>query len=219
MTDPREAPEPPRVRGRAGRGRIAPVAGGLRALQQAVLRSFAATGTPPSAELLAKAAAPFGVTAPEVVAELARQDFLVLDEAGQICGAYPFSAVATPHRVRIGGRVEVHAMCAIDALGIPPMLAADAVITSADPMSGAPVIIAVTGGRAVWEPPGAVVFSAVRAGGGPAAEVSCGYVNFFTSADTARAWAGTHPGVAGRLLGQGEAQEIGRDVFGSVMAG
>jgi len=36
---------------------------------------------------------------------------------GQITVAYPFSAAPTRHRVRLGDRVDVYAMCAIDALG------------------------------------------------------------------------------------------------------
>jgi hypothetical protein len=47
------------VLGRGGRGRLA-AAGGLRAVQQVVLRSFAATGHPPDVAVLERAAAPFG---------------------------------------------------------------------------------------------------------------------------------------------------------------
>ncbi len=46
--------------GRAGRGRRAPAAGGLRAVHQAVLRHFTATGSAPEPEALEAAAAPYG---------------------------------------------------------------------------------------------------------------------------------------------------------------
>ena len=73
--------------------------------------------------------------------------------------AYPFSAGPTPHLVAIAGGPRVHSKCAIDSLGIPPMLGTDAVITSADPLTGAPVTVTFSGGQASWDPPGAVVFA------------------------------------------------------------
>ena len=75
--------------GRAGRGRIAPADRGLRAVHQAVLRSFVHTGVAPDLSSLAQHAAPFEVS--QVLAELADGDFLCLDPGGQITAAYPFS--------------------------------------------------------------------------------------------------------------------------------
>jgi hypothetical protein len=49
-------------------------------------------------------------------------DAIRLDPDGQIAVAYPFSATPTRHRVRIGGHVDVYAMCAIDSLGVAAML-------------------------------------------------------------------------------------------------
>ncbi|MFJ7948752.1 hypothetical protein ACIQ6K_34740 [Streptomyces sp. NPDC096354] len=40
-----------------------------------------------------------------MLAELAQEDFLALGPDGRILAAYPFSAVPTPHRVTIAGRV------------------------------------------------------------------------------------------------------------------
>jgi hypothetical protein len=87
--------------GRAGRGRLAPSERGWRAVHQAVLRCFAATGHAPDADDLQAAAQPFGRVAGQVLAELAAEDFLTLDAAGRIAAAYPFSAVPTEHVVRI----------------------------------------------------------------------------------------------------------------------
>src|SRR5712691_4213249 len=128
--------------GRAGRGRRAPAAGGLRAVHQAVLRHFTATGSAPEPEALEPAAARYGRTAGQVLAELDREDFLTLGADGKIRAAYPFSATQTPHRVRITGGAEVWSMCAIDALGIPAMLGQDVVITSRNPVTGEPVTVA-----------------------------------------------------------------------------
>ncbi|MFB7710164.1 thioredoxin family protein [Streptomyces sp. NPDC056105] len=109
---------------RGDRGRLAPEAGGLRAVQQAVLRHFAATGHSPETEELDAAAAAHGRMAAEVVAALAADDFLTLDDSGRIRAAYPFSTAPTARRVRLASGIEVSAMCAIDALGIPTCSAA-----------------------------------------------------------------------------------------------
>ncbi|MCZ4611343.1 hypothetical protein O3S80_47870 [Streptomyces sp. Lzd4kr] len=65
--------------GRGGQGRLAPEIGGLHAVQQAVLRHFAATGHSPTLEDLEAAAAAQGRTAAEVVTDLAAEDFVTLD--------------------------------------------------------------------------------------------------------------------------------------------
>ena len=146
--------------GRAGRGRLAPAEGGLRAVQQRVLRAFAETGQPPSAAGLEEAAAPYGVSGPEVMRQLHAADFLRLDAGGAISAAYPFSPAPTPHLVTISGGPQVYAMCAIDALGIAAMLGKTVTISSSEPGTGAPVTVTVPAadGAAAWEPGTAVVF-------------------------------------------------------------
>ncbi|MFE2304662.1 organomercurial lyase [Streptomyces sp. NPDC059411] len=160
------------VVGRAGLGRRAPAENGLRAVHQQILRHFAATGAAPDAQTLQPVAAGAGRSSTEVLAELADEDFLTLDETGNIRAAYPFSAAPTRHRVRLENGVEVWSMCAIDALGIPAMLGQDAVISSTDPVSGEPVTVTSTTGTSQWEPASAVVFVGQRPGGGPAAAAS-----------------------------------------------
>ncbi|MBT2476833.1 alkylmercury lyase family protein [Streptomyces sp. ISL-94] len=204
--------------GRAGRGRLAPAEGGLRAVQQAVLRSFAATGSAPTTAALDEAAGPFGLPAAQVLAELAAEDFLVLDDSGVILGAYPFSAVATEHVVQIAGGPMVFSMCAIDALGIPPMLGADAVVTSSDPVNGATVRVEFSGGAAAWKPSTAVVYYGARDQHGPAAAVCCDYLRFFTDRHNAEQWAGQQAGLRGAIVGQAEAERIAATIFGSLLA-
>lgn len=218
--------------GRGGSGRVAPAEGGLRAVHQQVLRSFATAGRRPEAAELGEAAAPFGTTADVVLAELHAGDFLRLDAAGQIRAAYPFSAVPTPHVVQIDGGPRVHAMCAIDALGIAAMLGTGVAITSADPRTGDPVAVTVQAGghKAAWEPATTVVFSGRQASCGPdsgpgtvpavaAADVCCEYISFFTSRASAAAWAHAHPEVTGQVLEQARALRAGTQVFGPLLAG
>ncbi|MFF2506540.1 organomercurial lyase [Streptomyces sp. NPDC058067] len=204
--------------GRGGRGRLAPVAGGLREVQQVVLRHFAATGRAPVIGELEAAAATQGRTADEVVADLGPDDFLVPDDHGGIRAAYPFSAAPTPHRVRLAGGVEVWAMCAIDALGIPDMLGTDAVITSADPVTAEAITVNSVGGRMTWQPSTAVVYVGQRSCTGPAADVACGALNFFTSRRTARTWARRHSDYTGNAVEPTQAEALGRSIFGHLLA-
>ncbi|GAA2690588.1 alkylmercury lyase family protein [Streptomyces lunalinharesii] len=207
-----------RAAGRSGQGRLAPIEGGLRAVQQAVLRSFATTGAPPGAADLDAAAEPFAVPAARVLTELAAEDFLTLDDTGRIQAAYPFSATATEHIVQIVGGPTVWSMCAIDALGVPVMLGTDAVITSTDPVTRDPVRVEFTGGKTTWHPATAVVYYGARAGTGPAAALCCGYLRFFADRATAEQWTGQHADIRGAVLGQAEAERLGADIFRPLLA-
>jgi Alkylmercury lyase len=204
--------------GRAGRGRIAPAERGLRAVHQAVLRSFVHTGTAPGLPGLARHAAPFEMS--QVLAELADGDFVCLDQAGQITAAYPFSALPTRHRVRISGGAAVFAMCAIDALGVSAMTGLPVVIESADPSTGEPVTVNVDGATSTWDPATAVVYVGRTGGqsGGPSASVCCGYINFFATRAAASAWAASHPEISGGILGQARALQTGIGIFGHLLS-
>ncbi|MFI9550591.1 organomercurial lyase [Nonomuraea endophytica] len=197
--------------GRAGAGRRAPVDGGLRALQQRILRSFAETGRAPSRSQLPERA----------LTELHEADFLRLDEHGEIHAAYPFSATPTPHEIHIDGGPRVYAMCAIDALGIAAMLGRDIRTDSRDPVTGRPVTVHASGDGtdATWHPAGAVVFAGQQASccAAAAADACCGSVNFFADARGAQAWADAHPDVEGKILGQQEAFDLGVAIFGPLL--
>jgi len=224
------AATPAAALGRAGRGRAAPAEGGLRAIHQQVLRSFVTVGRPPSTADLAETAARYATTAGAVLAALHAEDFLRLAADGQIRAAYPFSAVPTPHLMDLDGGPRVYAMCAIDALGVAAMIRATVRITTADPYTGDPVTVTVQadGTTATWQPQTAVVFAGRHASCRPgetpvgalpaAAEVSCGYVNFFTTPASAAAWASAHPEATGEILGQAAALRLGTAIFGPLLA-
>jgi hypothetical protein len=218
--------------GRAGRGRVASLEGGLRAVQQQVLRTFATTGRPPAAPALAETAARYGTTPEAVLARLHAEDFLRLGADGQIRAAYPFSAAPTRHLVDIDGGPQAYAMCAVDALGVAAMLSTAVTITSTDPGTDEPITVTVhPGGKtAAWHPPTAVVFCGRRTWWGPgdsppggramapAEAVCCGYVNFFTTYANAAAWANTHFEVTGQILGQAGALRLGTRIFGNLLS-
>jgi Alkylmercury lyase len=203
--------------GRAGRGRSAPAEGGLRAVHQAVLRSFAEAGTAPGIPELAAHAAPYEVS--QVLGKLADGDFLCLDHAGMLTAAYPFSALPTPHRVHIAGNAAVFAMCAIDALGVSAMVGLPVLIESADAATGEPISVLVDGDNSVWNPATAVVYVGRKSGAcGPSASVCCGYVNFFATWADAAAWAAAHPEISGGMLNQDRALQVGIDIFGQLLS-
>ena len=203
--------------GRGGRGRVAPAEGGLRAVHQAVLRSFLQTGAPPDFSASAGHPAP---EASQVLGELAEGDFVHLDQAGQIAAAYPFSAQPTPHRVHITGCATVFAMCAVDALGISVMTGRPVTIESADPSTGEPVTVEVDGNRSTWHPATAVVYVGRTAGenAGPSAAVCCGHMNFFGTGAAAASWAAAHTGITGDILGQERALQLGIGIFGQLLS-
>ncbi|MEY9845411.1 hypothetical protein ABH940_002489 [Streptacidiphilus sp. BW17] len=161
-------------------------------------------------------AEPFGVPAAQVLAELAAEDFLTLDETGGIQAAYPFFASPTEHVVQLADGPTVWSMCAIDALGIPVMLGTDAVITSTDAVTGEQIRVEFTNGHATWQPPTAVVYYGATPADGPAAAVCCGYLRFFASRATAEQWTGAHTDLTGAVLDQLEAERRGADIFGSL---
>lgn len=191
---------------------------GLRQVHQAILRHFAATGTAPSHAEISSTAKAVGLDPAAAVRGLAAEDLVALDSDGQLVAAYPFSPTPTPHGVSLGG-VNVHAMCAIDALGMPFMLDTDAVIASTDPHSGHPVVVSIADGVATWRPPEAVVVYAASGAIGRSVDTCCSTINFFTSAGTAHAWVAARPTLAATVLTQDQSLALGRDIFEPLLSG
>jgi hypothetical protein len=202
----------------AWRARALPLDPVEKAVHQAILRAFAATGRPPAHSDLDPVTAGSDRSTGDVLAALHELDAIRLAPDGGIAVAYPFSAAPTRHRVRIGDRVEVYAMCAIDALGMSAMLGEDTRIASVDVTTGHPVTVTVTQSAATWDPVGAVVFIGADPVGGPSADCCCDYLNFFTDATAARAWTAAHPHVPGQVLTQAEAEDLGARLFGHLLA-
>lgn len=189
-----------------------------KAVHQAILRAFAATGRPPTGSYLDPVTVGSGRTSGEVLAALHELDAIRLGPDGRIAVAYPFSASPTRHRVRLGDRVEVSAMCAIDALGMSAMLGEDTRIDSVDTTSGHPVTVTMTEGGTGWDPAGAVVFIGADAAGGPSADCCCDYLNFFTDISAAQAWTAAHPHIPGQILTPAEAEDLSARLFGHLLA-
>jgi Alkylmercury lyase len=201
-----------------GRARSARLAEAQRELFFWILRRFATAGRPSSVEVLA-AAERLGLDAEDALETLAREDLVHRGADGAIAVAYPFSGRPTRHRVRFPGGHEVDAMCAIDALGIAPMLGERVEVESRDPVSGDEIRTRVApDGAAEWWPESAVVVAgAIRSEGDNACWGCCRVLNFFASRANAERWLAEHPEVRGCLISMDEAAAAGRAVFGDVL--
>ena len=97
-------------------------------VRRAVLEHYALSGRAPTLAWLAEVTA----FAPEevrgIVQGLRERDLVVLDGEA-ITGAYPLTDRRTEHTVRVGEHA-IHAMCAIDALGVGKMYGRDVEIDS-----------------------------------------------------------------------------------------
>ncbi|WP_344213250.1 alkylmercury lyase family protein [Kribbella sancticallisti] len=203
----------------AWRRRALPLDACEQEVHRAILRRFASTGRPPAPADLDELTAYSGRSTADVLRVLHELDAIRLMSDGGIAVAYPFSATPTRHRVRIADRVELYAMCAIDALGISPMVGEDSTIESVDVTSGRSIRVVTRDARRTWEPGGAVVFVGADAGGGPSADCCCDYLNFFADRAAAEAWVGNHPDVPGQVLDQAGAEELAARLFGHLLAG
>jgi hypothetical protein len=202
---------------RLGRARLERLTPPQRKLYAWILYQFAEAKAP-SAEATRDAASGYGLDPAEALAVLAAEDLVHTDVEGRPLLAYPFSAVARGHRVVIDGSHKVEAMCAIDALGMSPMLARSIEVISHDPLSGGEVRVQLDPQEgASWEPESAVVVAGSASCGGPSFRGCCDVLNFFETRETAERYLREHPEVSGGLITIPEAIETGRAVFGDLL--
>ncbi len=125
---------------------------------RSVLRSFVDQPGPVSIETIAGALPdkPFD-TVRESLIRLDADDLIQLAD-GHVEAAYPFSAAPTPFVVQLAGGHERFACCAIDALGVAPMLGQRVEVRSRCHHSASRIEFSVTadgpgpeaGGAMVW---------------------------------------------------------------------
>jgi hypothetical protein len=200
-----------------GRARHSLLSDSERALYFWILRGFAERGRP-TREELGRKAEQLGLELEPVLATLRREDLVHLGGEGEITAAYPFSGVATAHRVRFPDGQEAFAMCAIDALGIAPMLDQPIEITSHDPLSDEPFRAHLTAdGSASWQPETAVVVAGVNDRAADSCNRCCPVLNFFASTENAERWLDEHPEVRGHVITIQDAIAAGRAIFADVL--
>jgi hypothetical protein len=205
---------PPSKLGQARRSRLSD---SERALYFWILRRFAERGRP-TREELGREAEQLRLELEPALATLRREDLVHLGGEGEITVAYPFSGVATAHRVRFPDGQEAFAMCAIDALGIAPMLDQPIEIASHDPLSDEPFHADVSpDGSASWQPDTAAVVAGVNDRHADSCSGCCPVLNFFASSDNAERWLDEHPQVRGEVITIEDAIAAGRAIFADVL--
>ncbi len=188
---------------------------------RSVLQLYAGHGRPPS---LRELGAETGMEPRRVAAllrDLERRDLIGFDfSSGRILRAYPFTETATGHRVELSGYV-VNALCAIDALGVGSMYRNDVTIESRCRFCSETIrIVTAAEGRALRSvsPTDAVVWYDF-AFEGSAATSCCPIIAFFCSEGHLRRWLdGQKPQREGVCLTMDEALQVGRAIFGLVLA-
>lgn len=189
-----------------------------RRLHQWVLTTFATTGHAPARADMQRMAQDRGLDPDSALAELITQDVLAVDELGEIRAAYPFSPTPTPHRISWAGGPTVHAMCAVDALGMSAMLDRPVTITSTEPGSGATITVKVDHDHARWRPHTTVVLAGDTGQECcPSIDRTCGHINFFTGAAAAHAWSAERPDLTGTVLDQHHALALGVAEFAALL--
>ena len=109
-----------------------------------ILRMFLDRGAPvPVGEIVAELERDRAVGAHDELAKFDDDDLIRISD-GHVDLAYPFSASATPFVVRLKDGRERHVCCAIDALGIAPMVGEPVEIRSRCHHSGTPLRFATT---------------------------------------------------------------------------
>lgn len=179
-----------------------------RDLHRWILDRFA-HGEPPSGAAVRFQAADLGLEADAALATLSKGDLVHTDEHGEIVVAYPFAGYARGHRVLIDNKYAVEAMCAIDALGIAPMLDLPVEISSRDPVSGGEIWVRLDPGDGAWWEPETVVVL-----GG---SCCCNLLNFFESDETEGRFRREHGDLHGEPVPMPKAIDAGRTVFGTIL--
>lgn len=186
-----------------------------RRLHRGLIDAVLATGIIPTAPKLADR---LGMTAETVragLAVLAAADYLALDAAGRVACLYPFSVTETPHVVVIGGKLR-HAMCAIDALGIPAMLGQELVIEGRCAACNAPIALRVRPGAIVAVAPTTAMVVARRDEAEPAFSACCPFTVFVCGQKHAGQFATRIAGA--HALPLPEALTRAEELFGGLLA-
>jgi hypothetical protein len=139
---------------------------------------------------------------------------------GNIIAAYPFSAVPTMHRLRIGKSVT-YANCALDALAVPCMADGRVDIDSECAQCRKPITIQMIGEHVLTvQPETPVLFSTAPAGdkSGPAVLTRCPNINFFCAAEHAEQWRASHPEQEGTVLSLMQGIARARALFDRVIS-
>src|SRR5581483_3377736 len=132
-----------------------------------------------------------------------------------VVGAAGLSLVpARQHRLTLGGRA-FWTWCAVDAVGIPAALGADAVVETTCHGCGVAVRVVLRAGAAAEAShPDARLWNAEHQPGRSMAGGTCGLMNLFCTPAHLDAWLGAHPGERGAAVDLAGAAALGRAWWG-----
>ena len=193
-----------------------------RALHARIIGAIGAAGRAPDGVQVQAWAQKLGVDAATSLADLAAAELIFIDSPAkggtpEVTGGVPFAAGGTSaHRVRVAGGPELAANCAVDALGIGPMLGGDSDVISTDPLTSDQVTATSRAGVWSWEPPTAVVFVGAS-GDGPLTLTCCPVINFFTNESNARTYQTQHH-LTGDVLTMPDAAAAAAAIFAGLLA-
>ena len=186
-----------------------------------VLELFARSGKPPHLHEISEETGLAGENLRTFIAELEAHDLLGSGPSADVVRyAYPFTSDQTEHHVQLRDR-KLHAVCAIDALGIAAMLGTDVVIESSCLVCGSGIEIgtAYRGNSLSYARPVNAVVWYDLAYSGCAAASCCPSIAFFCSEAELRQWVSAqNPQPNGYRLTLDDALEVGRALFEPVLA-
>lgn len=191
----------------------------VRQVYRHLLIYFSQTGHPPAPEVIAHALHLSADAVEHALDLIEARGGIYRDPATYtILAAYPFSAEPTDHIVRFAGGHSVYAMCAIDALGMPVMLNADAMIESKCAHCGKEIRVVVRDNTLIeYMPPEMRVWYMQAAACGVAALEQCPSINFLCSPEHLAAWRAQHLGERGEEFDVRRAFVRGKEVFGNLL--
>lgn len=152
-----------------------------------ILNSYAMQGREPSLSELAGLSNNISAT----LAKLQKLDLIVLNDDGQVRGAYPFTSEDRIHQVTIGQHT-VHCMCALDSLAVSPMFQMPTHIRSKCVVSGVDIDIQQNVDRVLNADDNREVYFAIDWGAAngnvSCADSLCGYMDFIKGDALAKEW-------------------------------
>jgi hypothetical protein len=190
-------------------------------LWRTVLELFARSGKPPHLYQISEETGLSIESLRTFIGELEANDLLGSGPWSDVVRyAYPFTSDQTEHHVQLRDR-KLHAVCAIDALGIAAMLGTDVVIESSCRGCGSGIEIgtAYRGKSLSYARPINAVVWYDLAYSGCAAASCCPSIAFFCSEAELRQWVSAqNPQPNGYRLTLDEALEVARALFEPVLA-
>lgn len=175
-----------------------------RSSHRRILRAFLDHGCPPEISAIPG----------EILADLRACDLVHVRDGG-IALAYPFAAKTTDFAVTVEA-VRLHAVCAVDALGVAAMAGREAHVSCLCPVCRVAVELTVAADGLTLKAashPDPRVWTGVMQIGACAADSQCKSMLLFCCADHLEAWRARQPNTPGFDLSLAEGIQLGAAIF------